>query len=71
MQKANVLVAGMTCGSCVRRVQKALAQVDGLVVDSIDRKGAQVTFDPGKVGAADIVGAVADAGYEARMEVRS
>ena len=70
-RKADVLVDGMTCGSCVRRVQRALAAVDGVVVESIDRRGARIAWDDGRASRADILGAIADVGYTARIEVRS
>lgn len=58
-------IGGMTCASCVGRVQKALSRVDGVVTASVNlaTETAQVTYDAAAVGPAELGAAVERAGY--------
>ncbi len=58
-------VEGMTCASCVVRVEKALKKVEGVSGAAVNlaTEKATVTFDPGKVSAKELARAVGDAGY--------
>jgi P-type Cu+ transporter len=60
-------IRGMTCAACVRRVEQAIAGLEG--VDSakvnLASETAQVRFQPEKVNLPAILEAVRDAGYEA------
>lgn len=58
-------VEGMTCASCVRRVEDALASVDGVERATVNlaTNTAQVAFDAARVDAVALRRAVADAGY--------
>ena len=60
-------VGGMTCASCVRRVEKALGQVPGVSAVSVNlaTERARVAFDGKPATAAALVGAVEKAGYAA------
>ena len=74
MQNANVIklpIEGMTCASCVRRVEKALKAVPGVANAEVNlaTETAAVTFAEG-ASAEALVAAVRDAGYEARLEPR-
>ena len=58
-------VAGMTCASCVGRVERALRKVPGVDSASVNlaAQTASVEFLPGTVSAADLRAAVEGAGY--------
>lgn len=58
-------IEGMTCASCVRRVERALVKVEGVEEASVNlaTERAQVTFDPVLVQRPDLVTAVERAGY--------
>jgi Cu+-exporting ATPase len=58
-------IGGMTCASCVRRVEKALAKVDGVTSAQVNlaTETATVTYDPATVGTEQLSAAVAAAGY--------
>ena len=58
-------VTGMTCASCVRRIERRLGKVDGVqdVNVNLATEKARVVFDPGLVGLPDLVAAVEKAGY--------
>src|SRR5688572_16711604 len=45
-------VEGMTCASCVRRIEKALGKVEGVSSANVNlaTEKAHVTFDPAKTG---------------------
>jgi copper chaperone len=56
-------VAGMTCGGCVRSVERAVATaVPGAKV-TVDLKSGEVTID-GAANRQDVVSAIEDAGYD-------
>ena len=59
-------ITGMTCASCVRRVERALSKVDGVETASVNfaAETARVTL-AGDVPVETLVAAVAKAGYEA------
>ncbi len=60
-------IEGMTCNHCVKAVTEALAEVPGVdkVIDvSLEQKQAVVS---GQADPAALIGAVAEAGYEAQV----
>lgn len=57
-------ITGMSCGHCLNAVNKALAELDGVQVDSVRMGRAEVQFDPARIDAARIVAAIEGAGYE-------
>src|SRR4051812_48716937 len=60
-------IGGMTCASCVGRVEKALSRVDGVAGAEVNlaTEVATVRFDPAQVGLAELTAAVTRAGYTA------
>ena len=62
--RLSVGVQGMTCASCVARVERAL-KLDGVQEVSVNlaTEKASVTFDPQKVGVPALLGAVKERGY--------
>ncbi len=64
-------IEGMTCASCVRRVERSLARVPGVVEATVNlaTDKAQVTFDPQLAGLELLSQAVEKAGYHvSRLE---
>lgn len=60
-------VDGMTCASCVARVEKALSAVPGVASAAVNQATDRATISAsGAVADSDLVAAIADAGYEAR-----
>lgn len=59
-------IKGMTCASCVGRVEKAIAKVPGVVTAEVNlaTEKASVSFQPGTLDAADVRLAISKAGYE-------
>ena len=58
-------VTGMTCASCVNRVEKAIGKVAGVERAAVNlaTDQATVSYDPGQTTVADIATAVERAGY--------
>jgi Cu+-exporting ATPase len=59
-------VHGMTCASCVQRVERALKKLNGVAEASVNlaTERASVTYDPSALGANAVLTAVTEAGYE-------
>ncbi|OPG02154.1 heavy metal translocating P-type ATPase [Microbispora sp. GKU 823] len=62
-------IGGMTCASCVRRVEKALTRVDGVTAAEVNlaTEVATVTYDPARVTVATLAESVVRAGYTAEI----
>jgi P-type Cu+ transporter len=64
-------IEGMTCASCVRRVEKAISAVPGVSSANVNLATERATValtDTGSTNA--ILKAISDAGYEPRLETR-
>ena len=63
-------VEGMTCASCVARVEKALSRVEGVARASVNLAAntATVMADPEKTRMASLVSAIRDTGYEVPVQ---
>ena len=68
--RLKIPVTGMTCASCVGRVEKAIAGVSGVSEAPVNlaTASASVVFDGARTGAADIVAAIRAAGYGVETE---
>jgi copper chaperone CopZ len=55
----------MSCGHCLNAVNRALAELPGVEVESVRMGRADLRFDEQQVNPARIEAAVADAGYRA------
>ena len=65
IETVTLPVEGMTCASCVARVEKALKRVEGVSAAAVNlaTEKATVEFDPAKVTLERLQKAVADSGY--------
>lgn len=66
VEKISLSVRGMSCASCVRRVERALSQLDGVLQVSVNlaTEIANVQFLPGVVSLADFQKTGQEVGYE-------
>jgi len=64
--EAILPIEGMTCASCVRRVERALAKVPGVTTANVNlaTEKATVAFDPAVADLAQLTTAVEKAGYK-------
>jgi len=71
-KKSIFPVGGMTCASCVARVEEALSSVPGVISASVNLASEKATVEYLEgTGLADIRRAVKDAGYEFGSEVQA
>ena len=63
-------VEGMTCASCVNRIERFLLKTPGVVEASVNlaTERATVRVDPSLAGRSELVGAIEAAGYDVRPE---
>ena len=66
MDQLEFRVTGMTCTACEQRIQRALAQVDGVVRSAADHRAARVkvVFDPARTSAQAVQARIQQIGYE-------
>ncbi len=67
-EQVTIAVGGMTCASCVGRVEGSLSKVPGVLDASVNlaTEEATVTYDPDAATPGELYDAVAAAGYEAK-----
>ena len=67
--QVDLALEGMTCAACAVRIEKVLNRVSGAqAAVNFATESASVRFDPAQAGIDDLVGAVAKAGYAARVK---
>ena len=68
-ERIELAIEGMTCASCVSRVEKALAALPGVETAQVNlaTEKASVAYVPGAVRPLDLIAAVEDAGYGAAV----
>jgi len=68
MTETILKVEGMSCGHCVARVEKALESVEGVKDARVDleKKEAQVDYDPQNTDIGKMKEAVEEAGYQVK-----
>ena len=69
LQNISLDIKGMTCASCVGRIEKVLKKDAGIITASVNlaTEKAKVEFDPAKVNVNRIVELITKAGYEAKV----
>jgi copper chaperone len=69
MANVKLKIAGMTCGHCLAKVEKALKGVSGVYSAIVDlpEGEAEVDFDDDAVTTTALIGAVEKAGYGAKL----
>src|SRR5215211_2954739 len=67
LARIDIPVTGMTCASCVRRVERTLSKKEGVTDASVNfaTERASVAYDPSATSLDKLVGAIRDAGYGA------
>ena len=70
LKKVEFPVSGMSCASCVARIEKGLSKMNGIADVKVNfaSEKAFVTLDPTQVHLGDLIATVKDLGYAAGME---
>ena len=68
MAEFTLLIDGMHCGACVRRVTQALTATEGIKVEEV-RLGAARLDAPGNEPIEQAIAALAKVGYTAHLEL--
>ena len=68
LQIISLDVEGMTCASCVNRIERFVNKVDGVSLASVNlaTEKATIRFDPARTSVGELTSAVNAAGYEVR-----
>jgi P-type Cu+ transporter len=69
-EEVTLKIEGMTCASCVGRVEKAIATAPGVEKASVNlaTESASIRYFRGATSAADLMAVVRKAGYEAKLK---
>jgi len=66
--RVQLALEGMTCAACANRIERKLNKLEGVEASvNYATEQAAVRYDPARVVVADLIGAVAGAGYHARL----
>jgi Cu+-exporting ATPase len=70
LKRAELPVTGMSCASCVAKIEKGLSRMSGIVDAKVNfaTEKATITFDPSQVTMGDMAATIKDLGYEAGVE---
>jgi Cu+-exporting ATPase len=71
--EVSLPIVGMTCASCVNRVERFLGRADGVAAASVNlaTERASVRYDPSRIDRSGLVAAVEAAGYQVGREAAS
>lgn len=67
MKNVKLQISGMSCQNCVRHVTTALKDLPGVSVDDVKIGSADVTVDDQRTSEQQVLEALRDAGYDARV----
>ena len=68
MERIELQITGMSCGHCVESVRRALSEIDGVTIEDVTVGRAHVAYDPLRMDAQQVIGAINDQGYEAQVK---
>jgi len=68
--RVDLPVQGMSCASCVAKIEKAVTRLAGVQSASVNlaAERATVTYEPARLGVPEITKAIEDLGYEVPLE---
>ncbi|MDO8713360.1 MAG: heavy-metal-associated domain-containing protein [Polynucleobacter sp.] len=69
MSQINLNVAGMTCGSCVKHVTKALESLDGVSNIHVDLQNGKVHLDRTSWKSDDLIHTLNEDGYPSSLDL--
>jgi len=63
MNEVTYTISGMSCEHCVKAVENALKEIEGVTVRNVEIGRAVVAYDDGQVKGAEVVAALEEEGY--------
>lgn len=63
-EQTELTISGMSCGSCVAAIERALGRIEGVYRSTVQVGRAVITYDPSRVSEHDLAQVVEEAGYE-------
>ncbi|GAH16697.1 unnamed protein product, partial [marine sediment metagenome] len=65
-EKATIKIGGMTCATCVKIIEKALKNLDGIISVNVNLgvEKAYITYNPRIISVTDIKKTIEEAGYQ-------
>jgi Cu+-exporting ATPase len=71
-KKIDLQIQGMTCASCVNRIERVLNKKSGILNSSVNlaTEKARITFDDQSISIQDIIRTISNAGYEASLDTK-
>ena len=67
MQTIRLTIEGMSCGHCVARVRRALENVEGVDVGSVEVGSAVAELDLSRTSSAELIRIIDDLGFTASI----
>jgi copper chaperone len=67
MKSLNLTIEGMSCGHCLNAVNRALTQLNGVQIGSVQIGKASLNYDETKLSPDQIAAAVSAEGYRATV----
>ncbi|NVM22722.1 MAG: heavy metal translocating P-type ATPase, partial [Desulfobacterales bacterium] len=70
MKRLDLPIRGISCASCVAKIEKGLCEVSGVADAKVNfaTEEAAITFDPNQVPVSDFIRTIHELGYEAGVE---
>jgi copper chaperone CopZ len=68
MAEFTLLIGGMHCGSCIRRVTQALGSAEGVQVHEVRLGAARLSSSNEVIPVDRVISALAKAGYSSHLE---
>lgn len=63
MNEVTYTISGMSCEHCVKAVENALKEIDGVTVRNVEIGRAVVAYDDDQVKGVEVVAALEEEGY--------
>lgn len=62
-------ITGMTCQHCVKNIEGALGELNGVKKSKVNLKkgNAQITYDPDMVSTEELINKIVETGYQAEV----
>jgi copper chaperone len=67
MAHVQLKITGMSCGHCVKAVERALDEVQGVQVRNVQVGSAEVTYDPQQASTDRLLEAIREEGYQVEV----